>query len=80
MYAGCMSKEEIIEALGGLSPGDRAEIRDEILRLNGLLAPSPEVIELLKQEEQKFEVDQDYGEPWEDVVAELRARAVRVRE
>lgn len=73
-----MSKSEILAALPGLSPDERAEILDQLWRLEEDDAlrrgASPQEKELLDQELADYENNPDAVTPWKVAEARLRKR------
>jgi hypothetical protein len=69
-----MTKAEILEELPRLTSEERAEVLEEIWRIEGTAGPTPEEIALLEREQAEFEADGDLGEPLEVVEARWRAR------
>lgn len=67
-----MSKAEILEELPRLTDEDRAEVREELQRIEGT-GPTPEEIALLDKAQADFDADQDVGITWEELEARLRA-------
>ena len=73
-----MSKAEIVAALPGLSPGERAEILDQLWRLEEEDAlrqgPATHEKKLLDQELSDYQKNPDAVTPWKVAEARLRRK------
>lgn len=69
-----MSKAEILAELPRLSPTDRAEILDQLWRLEEAASPTETEKALLNEAQTDYEANPSAGKPWREVEARLRRR------
>lgn len=69
-----MSKAEILAALPRLSPTDRAEILDQLWRMEAESGPTEAEKALLNEAQTDYEADPSSGKPWREIEARLRLK------
>lgn len=69
-----MSKAEILAELPRLSPKDRAEILDQLWRMEAAAGPTEAEKALLNEAQTDYEANPAGGRPWREVEARLRRR------
>jgi hypothetical protein len=70
-----MSKADILSQLPRLSPEDRADILEQLLRLEEAAGPTESEKSLLNEAQAAFEGNPTAGSPWSEVEARLRQRS-----
>jgi putative addiction module component (TIGR02574 family) len=70
-----MSKQEILSELPSLSAEERAEILEQLWRLEEAAGPTERERTLLNEAQADYDANPAPGAPWREVEARLRKRA-----